>query len=66
MDRVDARHFRLALKLRHGARVAFRVTRGSFGTIERDASRVLPPAHLVTGEADAHVRVDVAAWADID
>lgn len=66
MDRVDARHFRLVLKLRQGARVAFRVTRGSFNTLERDASRALPPAHVAAGEPDAHVRVDVAAWADID
>jgi hypothetical protein len=66
MDRVDARHFRLVLKLRHGARVAFRVTRGSFGTIERDDNGALPRAHVAAGESDAHVRVDVAAWADIN
>jgi hypothetical protein len=66
MDRVDARHFRLVLKLHRGARVAFRVTRGSFGTTERDAARALPPAHVAAGEPNAEVRVDVAAWADID
>jgi hypothetical protein len=66
MDRVDARHFRLVLKLHRGARVAFRVTRGSYGTIERNAARALPPAHVAGGEPDAHVRVDVPAWADID
>jgi hypothetical protein len=66
MNRIDTRHFRLSLKLHRGARLAFRVTRGSFGTIERDAARALPPAHVAPGEPDAHVRVDVAAWADID
>jgi hypothetical protein len=66
MDRVDARHFRLTLKLHRGARVAFRVTRGSFGNTERDAARALPPAHVALGEPDAHVTVNVAAWADID
>ena len=66
MDRVDARHFRLTLKLHRGARVAFRVTRGSYGNTERDAARALPPAHLAAGEPDAHVTVTVAAWADID
>lgn len=66
MDRVDARHFRLALQLHRGARLAFRVTRGSYGTTERDASRALPPAHVAFGEPDAHVTVVVAAWADID
>jgi hypothetical protein len=66
MDRVDARHFRLALQLHRGARVAFRVTRGSYASIERNAARALPPAHVALGEPDAHVTVSVAAWADID
>ena len=65
-DRVDARHFRLALQLHRGARVAFRVTRGSYGSIERNEARALPPAHIAPGEPDAHVTVTVAAWADID
>ena len=66
MDRVDARHYRLGLQLRRGARLAFRVTRGSFGTIERDAARALPPAHIIIGAPGADERVSVAAWADID
>ncbi|MEA2786015.1 MAG: hypothetical protein QOF71_2119 [Candidatus Eremiobacteraeota bacterium] len=66
MDRVDARHFRLVLQLHRGARVAFRVTRGSFGTTERNAARALPAAHVALGEPDAHVVVVVAAWGDID
>ncbi len=49
MDRVDARHYRLALRLHRDARVAFRVTRGSYATIERDAARALPPAHIAEG-----------------
>lgn len=66
MDRVDARHYRLALRLHRDARVAFRITRGSYATIERDAARALPPAHIAEGKPDAHVVVDIAAWADID
>jgi hypothetical protein len=66
MDRVDARHYRLAMRLHRDARLAFRVTRGSYGTIERDAARALPPAHIAEGRPDAHVAVTVAAWADID
>jgi len=66
MNRIDSRHFQLVLKLTRGARLAFRVTRGSFGTIERDAARTLPPAHIALGEPNAHARVDVPAWADID
>jgi hypothetical protein len=66
MDRVDARHFRLVLRLHRGARIAFRVTRGSYGTIERNAARAIPPAHVALGEPDAHVAIVVAAWGDID
>jgi hypothetical protein len=66
MDRVDGRHFRYALQVHRGSRVAFRVTRGSQGTLERDAARALPPAHIASGEPGARVSVDVAAWADID
>jgi hypothetical protein len=66
MDRVDARHYRLALRLHRDARIAFRVTRGSYATIERDAARALPPAHVAEGRPDARVSVTVAAWADID
>ena len=66
MDRVEARHFRLVLRLHRGASIAFRVTRGSYGTIERTTARTLPPAHVAGGEPGAHVRVDVATWADID
>jgi hypothetical protein len=66
MDRVDARHFRYTLQVHRGARIAFRVTRGSYATLERDASRALPPAHIAPGEPSAHVNVTVAAWADID
>ncbi|HEY4441780.1 MAG TPA: hypothetical protein VGN14_15070, partial [Candidatus Elarobacter sp.] len=66
MDRIDARHFRLTLQLHRGAQLAFRITRGSTATMERDASRALPPAHVAAGEPNAHVDVTVAAWADID
>ena len=66
MDRVDPRHFRITLQLHRGARVAFRVTRGSFATTERDAAMALPPAHIAAGEPDAKITVVVAAWADID
>ncbi len=66
MNRVDARDFRLDLQVHRGARVAFRITRGSWQTLERDANRALPPAHLANGDPSAHVTVDVAAWADID
>jgi hypothetical protein len=65
MDRVDARHYRLALRLRRDARVAFRITRGSYATIERDATRALPPAHIAVGEPNARLPITVDAWADV-
>ena len=64
MDQVDARRYRLRIRLRDGARFAFRVTRGSFATIERDAAGRLPPTHLVTAGAGATVVIPVAAWSD--
>jgi hypothetical protein len=66
MDRVDARHFRLTVQLHRGAQLAFRITRGSAATMERDAARALPKAHVAVGEPNARVEVDVPAWADID
>ena len=64
MDQLDARRYRLQLPLREGARLAFRVTRGSFSTIERDAKGRLPPPHVVTGQAGATYTVTVEAWSD--
>jgi hypothetical protein len=66
MDRVDARHYRLRLQLHRAARLAFRITRGSYGTIERDAAQALPPAHVIVAQPEAHIEVTVAAWADVD
>lgn len=64
MDQLDARRYRLVLPLREGGRLAFRVTRGSFTTIERDAKGRLPPPHIATGEAGATLNITVEAWSD--
>jgi hypothetical protein len=64
MDQLDARRYRLQVPLHAGARLAFRVTRGSFSTIERDVKGRLPPPHVVTGFAGRTFTIDVAAWAD--
>ena len=64
MDQLDARRYRLAVRLQEGGRLAFRVTRGSFQTIERDAKGRLPPPHIVTGHAGATFAVTVATWSD--
>jgi len=64
MDQLDARRYRLQLPLHEGGRLAFRVTRGSFTTIERDAKGRLPPPHIAIGQAGAVLNVTVEAWSD--
>jgi hypothetical protein len=64
MDQLDARRYRLVIRLQEGGRLAFRVTRGTFTTIERDAKGRLPQPHIVTGHAGATFAVTVAAWGD--
>jgi hypothetical protein len=64
MDQLDARRYRLQLPLQEGGRLAFRVTRGSFATIERDAKGRLPPPHIAIGQAGATYNITVEAWSD--
>jgi hypothetical protein len=64
MDQLDARRYRLQLPLHEGGRLAFRVTRGSFSTIERDAKGRLPPPHIATGQPGATLNITVEAWSD--
>lgn len=66
LNRVDAVHFRAQLQLPAGARFAFRITRGSFSTGERDAAYQLPPAHQITAATGAVARIAVDHWADIN
>jgi len=64
MDQLDARRYRLLLPLQEGGRLAFRVTRGTFSTIERDVKGRLPPTHIVTGHTGAIYNITVQAWSD--
>ncbi len=64
MDQLDTRRYRLQLPLEDGGRLAFRVTRGTYSTIERDAKGRLPPPHIVTGQAGATYTITVEAWSD--
>lgn len=64
MDQLDARRYRLQLPLQEGGRLAFRVTRGTFSTVERDAKGRLPPPHIVTGQAGATYNITIEAWSD--
>jgi len=64
MDQLDARRYRLLLPLQEGGRLAFRVTRGTFSTIERDVKGRLPAPHIVTGHTGAIYNITVQAWSD--
>lgn len=66
MNRVDALHWSLTLTVPRGAHIAFRFTRGTFATTERNQARQLPPAHVLVAEAGAKDAVTVPAWADIN
>jgi hypothetical protein len=65
MDRLDALHWTISLTLPRGAHFAYRFSRGSFATGERDDSRQLPPAHTLTAAAGTIAHATVANWADI-
>jgi hypothetical protein len=66
MNRVDGRHFTATLVVGRSTTVPFRVSRGSYATLERDAARTVPPPHLIRAEPGWTIRVDVPAWGDIN
>lgn len=66
MNRVDGRHFTATLEVARGTVVPFRVSRGSYATLERDDARTVPPPHEIRAEPGFTIRVDVPAWGDID
>ena len=65
MDRQDALHWSISLTLPRGAHFSYRITRGSFATGERDASRQLPPTHTFVASAGTVDHATVITWADI-
>lgn len=65
MNRVDGRHFTATLDVPRGTTFAFQISRGSFGTLERDAAGAILPPHVVHADANTELRVSVAAWTDI-
>jgi len=66
MNRVDALHWTLSLTVPRGAHLAYRFTRGSFATTERNDARQLPPAHTLVAEPETHAAVTVPGWADVN
>jgi hypothetical protein len=65
MNRVDALHWNITMTLPRGAHLAYRFTRGSFATTERNEARQLPPAHTLVAQPDEHATVNIPGWADI-
>lgn len=66
MNRVDALHWSVTMTLPRGAHLAYRFTRGSFATTERNEARQLPPAHTLVAEANERATVSIPGWADIN
>lgn len=66
MSRVDPVHWTLNITLPRGAQLAYRFTRGTFTTTERNDARQLPPAHVITAAAGLTTNDRVANWADIN
>ena len=66
MDRLDALHYRVIRKLASGTKFAFRVTRGSWNSVERGANGLEPPPHQVdVKEIDSQVAsAYVYRWSD--
>ncbi len=65
LNRIDALHFSAQLKLPAGVRFAYRITRGSFSTGERDTAFQLPPPHTIIPAPNGVQKITVDNWADI-
>jgi len=66
MDRFDALHYRVIRKLASGTKFAYRVTRGSWNSVERGSDGLEPQPHLVSvNEVDSQAeRAHVYRWSD--
>lgn len=66
MDRIDAQTYRAVRRFASGTKFAFRVTRGSWNSVELGSDGLEAPAHQYeTTEVDAQsARVTVFAWSD--
>jgi hypothetical protein len=66
MDRIDGQRYRATRRFASGTKFAFRVTRGSWNSVEHGNDGLQAPAHeYVTKEVDAQeARVTVFAWSD--
>lgn len=67
MQRVDGRHFRATMSVMPGTRFHFLFTRGSWATVETDASGLRRSPRLLDAQGQAVLSIDatVARWTDI-
>jgi hypothetical protein len=66
LDRIDATHFRLTLRLNSGTKLYYRYTRGTWNSVERGRDGLEPPPHyLFVHEVDAQrVTTQIFYWSD--
>jgi len=66
MDRIDGQRYRATRRFASGTKFAFRVTRGSWNSVELGPDGLQAPPHeYLTKEVDAQeARVTVFAWSD--
>jgi hypothetical protein len=66
MDRIDGQRYRAIRRFASGTRFFFRVTRGTWNSVERGQNGLEPPAHeFFVNEVDAQgTNVTVYSWSD--
>ena len=66
MDRIDGQRYRAVRRFASGTRFFFRVTRGTWNSVERGQDGLEPPAHeFFVNEVDAQgTTVTVYSWSD--
>ena len=64
LHRDDDGHYRATVDLLSGIPHKFKVTRGTWGTVERGADGVEIPDHAFTGDASTDVESSVLTWVD--
>jgi hypothetical protein len=66
MDRIDGQRYRAVRRFASGTKFAFRITRGSWNSVELGNDGLQPPPHqYLTKEVDAQeIPVTVFAWSD--
>jgi hypothetical protein len=65
MDRVDALHFKVQVRVPDGTPLLYRYSRGSFSTLERDRAGLVPPPRRIEPRDGQIVHDAIARFADL-